>query len=93
MKKILDWFNKWEKDKVLHVLLSLVISLLAAVVVKLIGGDKFEVLGAAWFAGFVAGFGKEMYDEHVCKMSDSADWAADIIGTTIGTLIAFLLVV
>ena len=93
MKKILDWFNKWEKDKVLHVLLSLVISLLAAVVVKAIGGDKFEVLGAAWFAGFAAGFGKEMYDKHSYGVADSADWAADIVGTTIGALIAFLLVV
>lgn len=93
MKKILDWFKKWEKDKVLHVLLSLVVSLLAAIVVKAFGGDKFDVLGAAWFAGFVAGFGKEMYDQHVYKGADSADWAADIIGTTAGTIIAFLLVV
>ena len=92
MKKILDWLTKWEKDKVLHVLLSLVISLVAAVVAKAFGGDKFVVLGSAWFAGYLAGLAKELYDYQVCKISDSVDWAADLIGTTVGTIIAFILV-
>ena len=92
MKKIIDFFTQWGKDKVLHFVLSLVISIVAACIVKLCGGDKWAITAGAWFAGFFAGVGKELYDEWKYKGADEADWAADIIGTTLGTLISFLLV-
>lgn len=93
MKKIFDWFFKWDKDKILHVLLSLVISMAAAVVAKWLGCDKFDILWVAWSVGFLSGFAKEVYDEKFSDGSDSGDWCADLIGTTIGTITAFVLVV
>jgi VanZ family protein len=92
MKRIIDWLTHWDKDKVLHFALCLIIALVAAVIVKICGGDAFKVLAGGWFAGFIAGIVKEIYDEVKYKGSDSADWAADIIGTTVGTLMAFILV-
>lgn len=92
MKKILNWFVSWGKDKVLHFVLSFVIAIISACVCKVCGGDKFSVLAAAWLVGFFAGVGKEVYDDCKYKGSDSADWAADIAGTTLGTLVSFILV-
>lgn len=91
MKKIFDWLGHWDKDKVLHFCLCMIIALVAAVITKICGGDKFAVLAAGWFAGFAAGVIKEIYDEWKYKGSDEKDWAADIVGTTAGTLMAFIL--
>ena len=92
MKKILDWLVSWHKDKVLHFVLSFIIAIMCACICKVCGGDKFSVLAVAWFAGFFAGIGKEIYDDVKYNGSDSADWAADIAGTTLGMLVSFLLV-
>jgi hypothetical protein len=46
----------------------------------------------AWFAGFFAGVGKEVYDDWKSDCSDSADWAADVLGTFLGALVSFLFV-
>lgn len=93
MKRIWNWITHWDKDKVLHFVVSMIIAIVAAVIVKVCGGDKFEVLAAGWFAGFAAGVAKEIYDEYKYKGADEKDWAADLIGTTVGTLIAFILAV
>ena len=92
MKKILDWLVSWGKDKVLHFVLSFVIAIIGACICKVFGGDKFGVLAVAWFSGFFAGLGKEIYDDCKYNGSDSADWAADIAGTTLGTFVSFILV-
>ena len=93
MKKILNWLTKWDKDKVMHFSLCLIISMMAACIVRICGGGKYAVLVAAWFAGFFAGVGKELYDEWEYKGADEGDWAADIIGTSVGTILSFLFVV
>lgn len=92
MRKIINFIMSIPADKWAHFALSLVIALVTAVIVKLCGGDTASVLAFAWGAGFVAGFAKEILDEIKSKSSDSYDWLADVIGTTLGTLVAYLLV-
>lgn len=91
MKKIINWLTHWDKDKVLHFTLSFLIAIIAGCFVKLIGGEKYQVLAAAWFAGFFAGVTKEIYDEWKYKGADESDWAADIVGTTLGGLVGQLI--
>lgn len=92
MKKIWEWLTHWSKDKVLHFALSMIVVMVAAVVAHVCGVEKYTVLYVGWFAGFFASFGKEIYDEARSGSSDSTDWAADLLGTTVGCLIALLLV-
>ena len=93
MKKILDWLVSWDKDKVLHFAACFLVSLIAACIAKLCGGDALSCMAAAWFFGFGAGVAKEMYDEWKYQGADEADWAADIVGIFLGSLMALLLVV
>lgn len=92
MEKIINFIMSIPADKWAHFALCLVIALVTAVIVKLCGGDAASVLAFAWGAGFLAGLAKEIYDEIKSKSSDSYDWLADVIGTTLGTLVAYLLV-
>lgn len=90
--KIIKWLSHWDKDKVLHFTLCLLISIVSACVMKMCHGNALDILAAAFFAGFLAGVGKELYDECNHKDSDSSDWAADCVGTILGTVIALVLV-
>lgn len=90
--KIIQWLSHWDKDKVMHFALSFIISILFACMMKVCGGDKYEVLAVAWFGGFFAGVFKEIYDEYRHGDSDEKDWSADLVGTTIGTIVSFILV-
>ena len=92
MEKIINFIMSIPVDKWVHFALCLVIALVTAVIVKLCGGDAASVLAFAWGAGFLAGLAKEIYDEIKSKSSDSYDWLADVIGTTLGTLVAYILV-
>ena len=92
MEKIINFIMSIPADKWAHFALCLVIALVTAVIVKVCGGDAASVLAFAWGAGFLAGLAKEIYDEIKSKSSDSYDWLADVIGTTLGTLAAYLLV-
>lgn len=91
--KIIAWLSHWSKDKVLHFSLCLVIALLGGCVAKMIGAENTGVIASAWFAGFLVGVAKEVWDEIDTEGSDEKDWAADITGTTIGTLIVVILIV
>jgi VanZ family protein len=91
--KIIAWLSHWSKDKVLHFSLCLVTALLAGCVAKVIGAEKTCVIASAWFAGFLVGVAKEVWDETDMDGSDVKDWAADITGATIGTLIVVILIV
>lgn len=95
MKKIIDkiiqWLAHWPKDKVMHFALSFVIAIIAGCFMKICGGDKWDITAAAWFAGFFAGVIKEVYDEYRHGDSDEKDWAADVVGTTLGTIVALIL--
>ena len=94
MKKIIDklilWLSHWDNDKVLHFALCFIISMVAACVCKIFGVGAIETMAAAWFAGFMAGFAKELYDEISHGDSDSRDWLADVLGTTLGTLVSLI---
>ena len=97
MKKIIEkmiaWLSHWNKDKVLHFSLCMIVSIIAACIVKICKGDTWSIIAAAFFAGFVTGIGKEIYDEWKYGDSDSSDWAADAIGTVIGTILTEILIV
>lgn len=93
MEKILNFFTQFDKDKLLHVLLTYGIALLAACIAKPFTSNPFSIVAAAWFAGFAAGLAKEIYDESKKTGSDSADWLADIIGTAVATIEVLILVI
>jgi len=94
MKKIIDWLTHWDKDKILHDDLVFTISLLAACVCRLlVSKEWYNITACAFFAGFIAGVGKEVYDEWKYKGADERDWAADIIGLVRGTLFALILTI
>lgn len=92
MKKIFDWLGHWDKDKVLHDDLVFTISILAACICKLFISKEWDrITACAFFAGFLAAIGKEIYDELKYKGADERDWAADIVGLLRGTLFSLIL--
>lgn len=94
MKRILDWFAELEKDKILHDDMVLTVSLFAACVCKLFFTTEWQIVTAcAFFAGFIAGVAKEIYDEWKYKGADERDWAADICGLVRGTIFSLLLTI
>lgn len=94
MKSILDWFAGLGKDKVLHDDLVFTISLLAACVCKLFYTTEWQIVTAcAFFAGFITGVAKEIYDEWKYKGADERDWKADICGLVRGTIFSLLLTI
>ena len=94
MKKILDWFAELEKDKILHDDMVFTISLLAACVCRLlVSREWYKVTACAFFAGFIAGVAKEIYDEWKYKGADERDWKADVCGLVRGTLFSLLLTI
>ena len=94
MKRILDWFAGLEKDKILHDDLVLTVSLLAACLCKLFFTTEWQIVTAcAFFAGFIAGVAKKIYDEWKYKGADERDWAADICGLVRGTIFSLLLTI
>ena len=94
MKKILDWFAGLEKDKILHDDMVLTVSLFAACVCKLFFTTEWQIVTAcAFFAGFIAGVAKKIYDEWKYKGADERDWAADICGLVRGTIFSLLLTI
>lgn len=94
MKKILDWFAELEKDKILHDDMVLTVSLLAACVCRLlVSKEWYKITACAFFAGFIAGVAKEIYDEWKYKGADERDWKADVCGLVRGTLFSLLLTI
>ena len=93
IEKIIAWLSHWNKDKVLHFSLCLIVALLAGCIAKVIGAENAGVIASAWFAGFLVGVAKEVWDEIDMEGSDEKDWAADITGATLGTLIVVILIV
>lgn len=94
MSKIIEWMSHWGKDKILHDDLVSTISLAAACVCKLFVTTEWQIVTVcAFFAGFIAGVAKEIYDEWKYKGADEKDWAADIFGLVRGTLFALILTI
>lgn len=83
IEKIIQWLSQWNKDKVLHLLLTMLVALTAASISNVCGGNGVQNCAAAFFAGFVAGVAKEIYDEWRTGGSEESDWAADVVGIVI----------
>lgn len=93
MDKIFNFFAQWDKDKLLHVLVTLLVAFVAACITKPFASDPFVIVAVTWFAGFIAGLYKEIRDDVDGTGSDSADWMADVIGTALATVFVLILVV
>ena len=94
MSRIIEWLSHWDKDKILHDDLVFTISLFAACVCRLlVSKEWYKITACAFFAGFIAGVAKEIYDEWKYKGADERDWAADIIGFVRGTLFSLILTI
>ena len=94
MSRIIEWLSRWDKDKILHDDMVLTVSLLAACVCRLlVSKEWYKITACAFFAGFIAGVAKEIYDEWKYKGADERDWAADICGLMRGTLFSLLLTI
>mgnify|MGYP003445834470 FL=1 len=91
IQRIMLWLGSWPKDKVLHFTICLIISLLAGCIARICGAEWTGVMAAAWFAGFFAGVFKEVWDDIESQGSEESDWAADIVGTTLGAIIVTIL--
>lgn len=86
MKKIFDWFSSFEKDKILHFTLSMMIGLSAALAAKLFGGNIFDMIFVTFAGGLAVGVAKELYDDVV----DETDIIADIIGVFVACVFSLL---
>lgn len=95
MKKIIDWIVGIGKDKWIHFTVCLIVSLLAGIVTKSIYPNlcPAKIACVSWVVGYMVGLGKEIYDEIKTKSSDPYDWAADLIGATLGTVVVLLFVI
>ena len=83
MKKLL-----FETDKQLHFLACFSVAIVVALVMRKCGNTKLDASLYGWIAAFIVGVLKEVYDEIKYKGADKRDWLADIIGFTIGVVIA-----
>lgn len=92
MKELFNKIVNVAKDKLLHIGMCMIIALLVTVFMKFVTLDKVLMFSVGWASAFLAGIGKEIYDEVKYGGADSADWLADVIGATLGTLIAAALI-
>ena len=90
MKKFYNWIINIPKDKLLHVDIEMLITLVSIVIFKLFGCG-LESCAYGWLVGFLFGIGKEIYDEIKYKSSTSSDWFADVISCTFISICALLL--
>lgn len=95
MKTIMEWLTGIGKDKWIHFTVCLIVSLLAGIVTKSLYPNlcPAEIACVSWVVGYMVGLGKEIYDEIKTKSSDPYDWAADLIGATLGTVVVLLFVI
>lgn len=95
MKTIMEWLTGIGKDKWIHFTVCLIVSLIAGIVTKSLYPNlcPAEIACVSWVAGYMVGLGKEIYDEIKTKSSDPYDWAADLIGATLGTVVVLLFVI
>lgn len=95
MKTIMEWLTGIGKDKWIHFIACLIVSLIAGIVTKSLYPNlcPAEIACVSWVVGYMVGLGKEIYDEIKTKSSDPYDWAADLIGATLGTVVVLLFVI
>lgn len=90
--KIVSWLSHWPKDKVLHFVMCLIITIVAGCLAKMCGASWAGIIASGWFAGMLAGIAKEIYDEWDTAGSDEGDWAADAVGIVLGMLFLIIMV-
>lgn len=79
---------KITKDKLLHTNICGVVAGIVIIIAKLCGCVPIDSCGYGWFAAFIFGISKEIYNGNKAKASD---WLFDIIGATLVCLFALIL--
>ena len=80
MRKIYDWIENLPKDKVLHFLVTFVISFVSCFIICKHTNSLWSGIAGSWFLAFAIGVGKEILDEQYHHNADEADWFADVLG-------------
>lgn len=80
-------------DKLLHVLICFALAVIACDVSHFFTCDKWLVGGIGYLAFFIFGMAKELFDEKKSGEGDEHDWKADIIGGTIGVIVAMTMMI
>lgn len=92
MKKIYDWVVNIPKDKLLHILVIVVITMVSTLIFKWCGCGKLSPF-YGFGVGFVFGIGKEIYDEAKGRESEAMDWAADFVTLIFVTAYSWLMMI
>ena len=94
----MEWFkNIWDKitsiaqDKLLHINVCGLVTMVAILLCLLLGIDEYLSCVIGWVVGFVVGIGKEVFDEKKGSFFDEKDLIADLIGNTTITLYTLIL--
>ena len=90
MKKIYDFIVSIPKDKLLHMLVEMLITMVTILVFK-ICGLGMDACAYGWAVGFAFGISKELYDEKKKGISESTDWLYDIVACTVVALYSLIL--
>ena len=90
MKKIIEaiiqWLAHWDKDKLLHVMIIMIVALTTASILHVAGFATWIVI----VGSLIAAIGKEIYDEH-----QDGDWfdTKDLIADGVGLVLAELYII
>lgn len=94
MKKIIEaiiqWLAHWDKDKLLHVMIVMIVALTTASILHIAGFATWIVIVGSLLAAAIAAIGKEIYDEY-----KDGDWfdTKDLIADGVGLALAELYII
>lgn len=94
MKKIIEaiiqWLAHWDKDKLLHVMIVMIVALTTASILHVAGFATWIVIVGSLVSAAIAAIGKEIYDEH-----QDGDWfdVKDLIADGVGLVLAELYII
>ena len=94
MKKIIEaiiqWLAHWDKDKLLHVMIVMIVALTTASILHVAGFVTWIIIVGSLLAAAIAAIGKEIYDEY-----KDGDWfdTKDLIADGVGLVLAELYII
>jgi hypothetical protein len=87
MKKVIDYIGKIEKDKLLHLICSWILSFAIGIIILMFSEyGHWECAGMGGIAAFCIGVLKETLDEFKGGELDFKDLIADAVGCLLGVL-------
>lgn len=89
---IFDYIGSVSKDKVLHFIASLLVTLFVGGIVSLITDSAYVIILSAFGIGVIVGLAKEFYDVHTGSGFDFLDAIADLVGIGVGVVCILLLI-